>query len=196
MNLTLTKQVIVLSLGLLLAACASIESKDTGKYIFLNEWDLLFIDVKYSGSLTYDAEMPDRVDYMDEYRRQDVLQMIEELLFEYQLPIKTYILEEEEEPIYGPILEIFAMRLEQDSSGDFVATIRARLRKRGELNTLGTYNQRETLPLGGGSHSADKAYRDVIRKPLKKMLDDLNRHFPTPEEKEILDASLNAPAAN
>lgn len=183
-------------MGLFLSACASIDSKDTGQYIFLDKWDLLFIDFKYSGSFVYDSNMPEMVDVRDEHRRRDFLQVIEELLFEYKLPLKTYILEEGEEPIYGPVLEISALRLEQDNTGDYVATIQARLRKRGELNTLGTYTQRESPPVGGGSHYAEEAYRDVMRKPLQKMMNDLMRHFPSPEEKKILDAAEYEPAAN
>jgi len=189
LKLLLSKRVIALLVGLFLAACASIDSKDTSQYIFLDKWDLLFIDFKYTGGFIYDADMPDVVDYGDESRRQDFLQVIEELLFEYQLPLKTYILDEDEEPQFGPVLEITATRLEQENTGDYVATINAKLRKRGELNTLGTYTQRETIPVGGSSHHLDKAYRDVMRKPLQKMMNDLIRHFPSPEEKEILDGA-------
>jgi len=180
-------------MGLFLAACASIDSKDTDQYIFFDEWDTLFIDLKYSPSLLYDLEMPDLTVDRGENQRQDILYAIEELLIEYQLPIETYILDEGEEPIIGPILEISALRYEQDSSGDFIATIKARLRKRGELNTLGTYTQRETPPAGGGRQRLDEAYRDVIRKALRKMMIDLLRHFPTPEEKEILEGQQTQP---
>lgn len=196
MSLRLAKQVITLPLGLFLVACASIDSKDTERYIFLDEWDILFIDFRYSGSFIYDADMPEDLDNRDEHRRQDFLQVLQELLFEYQLPLKTYILDEGEDPIYGPVLEITALRLEQDNTGDYVATVKGRLSKRGEVNTLGTYTQRESFLVGGGSHYADQAYRDVMRKPLQKMLNDLMRHFPTPEEKKILDASQSESAAN
>lgn len=190
MNLQSKKQAAALLLGLLLVACASIDSQDTEQYIFLDEWDLLFIEFKDSTHRLYEPDMPEISHTHVENRRRDFLQVIQELLSDYQLPIETYILDEGEEPRFGPVLEVSVMRFEQDSSGDLVATIRARLRKRGELNTLGTYTQRDTPPVGGGSQRIDEAYLDVIRKSLRKMMDDLYQHFPTPEEKKILDPSL------
>jgi len=53
---------------------------------------------------------------------------------------------EREKPGDGPVLEIFAPRFEQDRFGDLVATIQAKLSRYGELNTLGTYSQREIDP--------------------------------------------------
>jgi hypothetical protein len=114
-----------------------------------------------------------------------------ELLYAYQLPIEIRILEERDDPGPGPLLEIHALRFEQDNSGDLVAVISARLSKYGELNTLGTYNQRDIPPPGGNRQMMDKAFRDVIRKPLREMLDDLQQHFPTPEEMESVNEPLS-----
>lgn len=190
MNLQLTKHAVTPFLGLLLAACASIDSQDTEQYIFLEEAETLFIEFKHSGNPLYEASMPDLADNMEESRRNDFTQVMQELLHDYQLPLQTYILEEREEPGDGPILEIYALRFEQDRTGDLVATIRARLTKHGELNTLGTYSQRDTPPAGMNRQRMDKAFRDVIRKPLRIMMDDLYRHFPTPEEKKRVNAPL------
>ena len=37
----------------------------------------------------------------------------------------------------------------------------------------------------------DKAFRDVIRKPLGEMLHDLKQHFPSPEEMENVNEPLS-----
>lgn len=190
MNLQSTKYAVAPFLGLLLAACASIDSQDTEQYIFLEEAETLFIEFKHSGNPLYEASMPELADNMEENRRQDFMQVMQELLYDHQLPIEAYVLGKREEPGDGPVLEIYALRFEQDRTGDLVATIQARLTKHGELNTLGTYSQRDTPPAGMNRHLMDEAFRDVIRKPLRIMMDDLFRHFPTPEEKKSLNAPL------
>ena len=70
-------------------------------------------------------------------------------------------------------------RFEQDRSGDLVTTIKAKLSKYGELNTLGTYSQRTVSPAGSSRYQMDKAFLDVIRKPLQEMMSDLLGHFPS-----------------
>lgn len=190
LNLQSTKNAVAPFLGLLLAACASIDSQDTEQYIFLEEADALFIEFNHSRNPLYESSMPELADNMEKDRRQDFTQVMQELLHDYQLPIQTYVLGKREEPGDGPVLKIYAMRFEQDRTGDLVATIRAGLTKHGELNTLGTYSQRVTPPAGANRQRMDEAFRDVIRKPLRIMMDDLFRHFPTPEERKSVNAPL------
>lgn len=165
--------------------------QDTDQYIFLDESETLFVKFNYSGNPVYEASMPELADNMEYNRREDFMLVMQELLYDYQLPIEVHLLGEREEPGDGPVLEIFALRFEQDQTGDLVATIRARLTRYWELNTLGTYSQREVPPASASRQRMDKAFRDVIRKPLREMMNDLLRHFPSPDEKERVNAPLN-----
>jgi|TARA_B110000037_G_scaffold215071_1_gene271927 hypothetical protein len=191
MNLRSTKHSIAPLLALMLAACVSMGPQDTERYIFLDESETLFVEFKNLVDPIYDISMPDIAENMRELRRQDFMQVMQELLRLYELPIEVHLLGERERPGDGPVLEIFAPRFEQDRFGDLVATIQAKLSRYGELNTLGTYSQREIPPAMASRQRVDKAFRDMIRKPLQKMMDDLNRHFPSPAEKESVNAPLN-----
>jgi len=165
--------------------------QDTDQFIFLDESETLFVKFTHSTNPIYEANAPDLADTMKRNRRDDFMYVMEELLHLYQLPIQVHVLAQYEKPGDGPLLEIFAPRFEQDRTGDLVATISAKLSKYGELNTLGTYSQRDTPPIGGSRQRMDEAFRDVIRKPLREMFDDLQQHFPTPEERENMQAPLN-----
>ncbi len=186
-----SRQSAPLFLGLLLTACASIGPQDTEQFIFLDESETLFVTFSHSANPIYQASAPDIADTMEKNRYDDFMYVMEELLYLYQLPIQVHVLARWEEPGSGPLLEIYAPRFEQDQTGDLVATISAKLSKYGELNTLGTYSQRDTPPVGGSRQRMDDAFRDVIRKPLREMFDDLQHHFPTPEESESIQAPLN-----
>ena len=181
---------ILLFLDLLLAGCASMGPQDTDQYIFLDKTETLFVQFEHRASPIYQVNMPDVANSMEKNRREDFRVVLDNLLYAYQLPIEIRILEERENPGAGPLLEIHAFRFEQDNSGDLIAVISAKLSKYGQLNTLGTYNHRDTPPPGGNRQMMDKAFRDVIRKPLREMLDDLQQHFPTPEEMEIINERL------
>ena len=165
--------------------------QDTDQYIFLDKSETLFVQFEHRASPIYQVNMPDVANSMEKNRREDFRVVLTKLLYAYQLPIEIRILEERDDPGPGPLLEIHAFRFEQDNSGDLVAVISAKLSKYGQLNTLGTYNQRDTPPPGGNRQIMDKAFRDVIRKPLREMLDDLQQHFPTPEEMERVNEPLS-----
>jgi len=184
------RQTAPLLLGLLLTACATVPP-DTDQFIFLDESETLFVKFSHSANPIYQANAPDLADTMEKNRQDDFMRVMEELLYLYQLPIQVHVLERWDEPGDGPLLEIYAPRFEQDQTGDLVATISAKLSKYGELNTLGTYSQRDTPPIGGSRQRMDEAFRDVIRKPLREMFEDLQEHFPTPEEAENIQAPLN-----
>jgi hypothetical protein len=188
-----TKHALAPLLALALAACVSMGPQDTEQYIFLDESETLFIEFKNSVDPTYEVSMPDLADNMKDLRRQDFLYVMQELLHLYALPIEVYILAEREEPGDGPLLEIYAPRFEQDRTGDLIAIIHAKLSKYGELNTLGNYSQRDVTPVFGSRQQMDRAFREVIRKPLREMLDDLHRHFPSPAEQESVNAPLIQP---
>lgn len=164
--------------------------QDTEQYIFLDESETLFVEFKNSADLTYELSMPDIAENMRDLRRQDFMRVMHELLHLYALPIEVHLLGEREEPGDGPVLEISALRFEQDRSGNLIATIQAKLSRYGELNTLGTYSQRDVAPFIASRQQMDKAFRDVIRKPLREMMDDLLRHFPSPDEKESVNEPL------
>lgn len=191
MKLRYTQYSIALLLSLALAACATMGPQDTDQYIFLNESEVLFVKIRNSTNPELDVSMPDVAENMRKERRRDLVHVMQELIQLHALPIDVHLLEEREEPGNGPVLEVIALRFEQDRSGDLVATIQAKLSKYGELNTLGTYSQRTVAPAGSSRYQMDKAFRDVIRKPLQEMMSDLLEHFPSPEEKEHVNAPLN-----
>lgn len=170
--------------------------QDTDQFIFLDKSETLFVKFNHSVSPIYQADMPDLADNMERNRRDDFMRVMEELLYLYQLPIEVHVLDKREEPGYGPLLEIFAIRFEQDRIGDLVATLSVKLSKYGELNTLGTYNQRDTPPIGVSRERMDEAFRDAIRKPLREMFNDLQEHFPTSEETKSINAPLNQLGTN
>ncbi|MGK0238119.1 MAG: hypothetical protein ACI92G_001583 [Candidatus Pelagisphaera sp.] len=103
MNNLATTIAVVPLLAFLLAACASMGPQDTDQYIFLNESETLF--VKFTGS------MPDLADNMARSRRDDSMQVMEELL--YQLPIQVHVLREREEPENGPLPTVKSSRIPQ-----------------------------------------------------------------------------------
>lgn len=182
------KCAVALFIGLLLAACATMGPQDTDQFIFLDESDTLYVVFRHSVNPAYEVNMPEIAESMKDLRRDDFMHVMEELLYAAQLPVDVHLLAEREKPGDGPVLEIFSPRFELDSSGHLVATINAKLSKYGELNTLGTYSERDVPPIGFNNQQMEKAYRDVLRKPLQEMINDLLAHFETPEEKEMLNA--------
>ncbi len=165
--------------------------QDTDQFIFLDESETLFVQFRYQVNPIYEVDMPTLADNMRRDRREDFTIVMEELLYLYQLPIEVHILDEREEAGNGPLLNIHAIRFEQDSTGDLIANLNARLSKYGELNTLGSYHRRIVSPVGASRDRMDEAFRDTIRKPLMEVFEDLLQHFPTPEEKESVNAPLN-----
>ncbi len=189
MKSTLALQTTAAAAALFLAACASVNLQDSDQFIFLDESETLFIQFRHSANPMIQSSMPDLADNMEDNRRRDFMDVMQQLLYVYQLPINVHVLTERESPGDGPLLEIHAFRFEQDTSGDLVATLRARLSKYGELNTLGTYSQRDVPPVSMSRHQMDQAFQDVLRKPLREIMEDLLQHFPSPEEKEVINAA-------
>lgn len=177
-------------LGLLLASCQTTGSQDSDTFIFLDRSETLFVKFRHSTSPEYQLNYPDIADSMERLRRRDFEVVMEELIQVAQLPIAVQILGRNEEPGNGPLLEIFAMRFEQEKSGHIVATLQAKLSKYGELNTLGTYHERQIPPPMITPDQIDRAFRDTLREPLRQAVNDLVTHFETPEEREMVDAPL------
>ena len=177
----------LLALGL--AACATVP-QDTEQYIFLDESETLYVDFRNSADPRLMISMPEVAENMRKLRREDFRVAMAELLELYELPIDVHLLSEFEEPGDGPVLVITALRFEQDNSGDLVAVIRARLSQYGELNTLGTYNERKTGSVMINDQQLDRAYRELINEPLRELMDELLDRFPTPEERERVNAPL------
>jgi len=177
-------------LGLLLASCQTTGSQDSDTFIFLDRSETLFVKFRHSASPEYQLNYPDIADNMERLRRRDFEFVMEELIQVAQLPIAVQILGRNEEPGNGPLLEIFAMRFEQEKSGHIVATLQAKLSKYGELNTLGTYHERQIPPPMITPDQIDRAFRDTLREPLRQAVNDLVTHFETPEEREMVEAPL------
>lgn len=177
-------------LGVLLVACETLGPQDTDQFIFLDESEPLFVEFSHSMNPTLEMNMPNVADSMKDQRRRDYMAVMQELLYLYQLPVEVHLLGEHDEAGYGPVLDIYAMRFEQDRTGDLVVTLHAKLHRFGELNTLGTYSERETPPIIFNERQLDEAFRDLIRKPLRKMMEDLLLHFETVADRELVEAPL------
>jgi len=177
-------------LGLLLASCQTTGLQDSDTFIFIDRSETLFVQFRHSVSPEYQLNYPDIADSMERLRRRDFEVVMEELLQVAQLPAAVRILKRNEEPGDGPLFEIFAMRFEQEKSGHIVATLQAKLSKYGELNTLGTYHERQIPPPMISRDQIDRAFREVLREPLRNAVNELSAHFETPEEREMVDAPL------
>ena len=154
------------------------------------------MEFRHSVNPEYQLNYPDIADNMERMRRQDFEIVMEELIQVAQLPMNVRILSKREKPGDGPLLEIFAIRFEQEKSSHIVATLEAKLSKYGELNTLGTYHQRQIPPPMMSRDQMDRAFRDALREPLREVVNDLIAHFETPEEREMVDAPLEESSGN
>ena len=188
MKFYLTNLLCIPLLGLLLASCQTTRSQDSDTFIFLDRSETLFLKFRHSVNPEYQLNYPDIADNMERMRRQDFEIVMGELIQAAQLPMDVRILDKGEEPGDGPLLEIFAIRFEQEESSHLIATLEAKLSKYGELNTLGTYHERQIPPPLSSRDQIDRAFRDTLREPLRKIVNDLVAHFKTPEEREIVNA--------
>ncbi len=192
----LTNLLCIPLLGTLLISCQTTESLDSDTYIFLDRSETLFVKFRHSVGPEYQLNYPDIADNMERMRRLDFEIVMEELLQAAQLPMNVRILSRREEPGDGPLLNIFAIRFEQEKSSHLIATLEAKLSKYGELNTLGTYHERQVPPPMMSRDQLDRAFRDTLREPLRKIINDLVAHFKTPEEREMVNAPLRESTGN
>ena len=192
----LTNLLCIPLLGTLLISCQTTESLDSDTYIFLDRSETLFVKFRHSVGPEYQLNYPDIADNMERMRRLDFEIVMEELLQAAQLPMNVRILSRREEPGDGPLLNIFAIRFEQEKSSHLIATLEAKLSKYGELNTLGTYHERQVPPPMMSRDQLDRAFRDTLREPLRRIVNDLVAHFETPEEREMVNAPLRESIGN
>ncbi len=192
----LTNLLCIPLLGTLLISCQTTESLDSDTYIFLDRSETLFVKFRHSVGPEYLLNYPDIADNMERMRRLDFEIVMEELLQAAQLPMNVRILSRREEPGDGPLLNIFAIRFEQEKSSHLIATLEAKLSKYGELNTLGTYHERQVPPPMMSRDQLDRAFRDTLREPLREIINDLVAHFETPEEREMVNAPLRESTGN
>ena len=192
----LTNLLCIPLLGVLLISCQTTESLDSDTFIFLDRSETLFVKFRHSVSPEYQLHYPDIADNMERMRRLDFEIVMEELLQVAQLPMNVRILSKREAPEDGPLLDIFAIRFEQERSSHLIATLEAKLSKYGELNTLGTYHKRQVPPPMMSRDRMDRAFRDTLREPLRKIVNDLVAHFETPEEREMVNSPLRESIGN
>ncbi|MBK1878988.1 hypothetical protein [Pelagicoccus mobilis] len=176
-------------LGLLLTSC-EMGMKDSEHFIFLNEEEPLYVRFTISMNPELEMSMPDVADNMKDLRRRDYMTVMQELVYLYRMPVDVHILGEHDSPGDGPVLEIYALRFEQDRAGDLVTNLRVKLHRFGELNTLGTYSERMTSPVTISERQLDLAFQELIRVPLREMMEDLMDHFKTAEESDMVEAPL------
>ena len=188
MKFYLTNLLCIPLLGLLLASCQTTDSQDSYTFIFLDRSETLFLKFRHSVNPEYQLNYPDIADNMERMRRQDFEIVMEELIQAAQLPMDVRILDNGEEPGDGPLLEIFAIRFEQEESSHLIATLEAKLSKYDELNNMGTYHERQIPPPLFSHDQTERAFRDTLREPLRKIVNDLVAHFKTPDEREIVNA--------
>lgn len=176
--------------GLLLAGCETTGQRDSDQFIFLDEAETLFVEFDMNVNASLELSMPSLADNMRDDRRRDYMQVMHELIYLYQFPMKVHLLGEHEKPGHGPVLDLFAIRFEQDRFGEINVSLEAKLRRFGELNTLGVYTERMTPGISLSDRQIEEGYREAVRPPLQKILDDLMLHFVTEEDREMVEAPL------
>lgn len=174
---------VYLATALFLAACST-HSTTSGSqsYIFLENDETLF--VQFSAQLQIpplelsleNSDVFGDLSNRDLQLHQEFTVIAESLLSRLNLPVEVRILKDGEEPGRGPLLDLSAVQLKSNG-----IRLKAELEKYGVSNHIGLYSHFVT-PYPNQS----KTDRALLQNLLIRTLIDLNEHFPTPYEQELL----------
>ncbi|WP_309026835.1 hypothetical protein [Pelagicoccus enzymogenes] len=176
----------VLALGL--AGCDTLqEVPDSDTYIFLDPEATLYVRFTLAPDLALENRFPDLADTIEERRYEQFYASMRSLAQLYRFPMDMHLLEKFETPGDGPVLDLFAIRWEQDQMGEINAVLRARLEKYGHLNTLGTFKQREMPSVMSNYERTEQVYARTMEDALSQMFVELNNHFETAAEEAYVE---------
>lgn len=174
-----------------LSACNTFQdAPDSDTFIFLKPEETLYVRFTFSPDLRMELTYPDIADSIEEKRYEQYYSLMRGLLSIYRLPMDVYLLEQDEAPGNGPLLDLHAFRWEQDRYGEIVAVLGAKLERYGELNTLGTFKETEVPSALSSLERVDSVYAQVMETVLSQMLIELNSHFETKSDREFREAPL------
>lgn len=182
-----------LSLAILLAlsGCASLrEAPDTDTYIFLEPEETLYVRFSLTPDLRLETRYPSMADALEERRYEQFFSAMRALSHVYRFPMEMHLLEKFEKPGDGPLLDIHAIRWEQEYPGEISVVVRARLERYGALNTLGVFKERGMAPALSTFERTEEAFARAMEDALSQMFLELDNHFETPDEEAYVEEPL------
>ncbi|MDQ8180622.1 hypothetical protein [Pelagicoccus sp. SDUM812005] len=185
----------ILSLAtlLFLAGCETFqETPDSDTFIFLDPEETLYVRMIIAPDLMMEQAYPELSETVKERRYEQYLTSMRSLLQIYRFPMDVYLLEELESPGEGPLLELFAVRWEQDRMGEIKVTLKAKLERYGELNTLGTFTSHEMPSVMSNYERSEQVFVRTMEDALTQMFNELNKHFETPAEEAFVQEPLDS----
>ncbi len=180
-----------LSILFALAGCETLrEAPDSDTFIFLDSEETLYVRLVISSDLAFEHAYPDIANSTKDRRYEQFFASMRTLLQVYRFPMDVRLLEELEPAGDGPLLDLHAIRWEQDRMGDINTVLRARLERYGKVNTLGVFRERETPAIMSSFERTEQVFAQTMESALSQMFLELNRHFETAEEEAYLEEGL------
>lgn len=166
-----------------LAGCNTFrEPPDSETYIFLDKEETLFVEFIFNPDLDLELRFPRMTEGVLDRRREQFYSVMRTLLQVHRFPMDVHLLEENEKPGEGPLLELYATRWEQDPYGEVVVALRAKLERYGDLNTLGFFKEQDFPVLGTSYERIEELYERLMSEALSRVFIELDSHFETLEE--------------
>lgn len=179
-----------------LVGCSTLrDGIESENYLFLNPEETLYVTFRHSMNPAFEMNFPSAADSMKERLQRQYFAAMRKLLHGYRFPMDVHLLERDEESGQGPVLELHAIRWEQDIFGEIELVLDARLERFGEMNKLGVFRDREPPLAFASGDRLDAVYGETMDGALSQMFSELMKHFETPEEEAYSSGSPAAPLA-
>lgn len=176
---------------LFLAACDTFQdAPDSENYIFLDREETLYVSFNMNRNLELELKYPQIAEDTEDRRKRQYFESMRNLLHLYRFPMDVHLLEEHEKPGDGPVLDLFAIRWEQDKLGEINVTLKAKLERYGDLNTLGIFKKREHPSVMSSYDRTEQVYATLMEEALSEMFMQLREHFETEEEAAFVEEGL------
>lgn len=183
-SVTPLKRAFLLGLALVgLVGCSTLEDGiESESYLFLKPEETLYVTFTHRMDPYYEMNFPSAADNMKDRLEEQYFAAMRRLLHAYRFPIDVHLLERDEEPGQGPVLELHAIRWDRDSFGEIELVLDARIERFGVMNKLGVFRDRE-LPLAlSNAERLEAVYGKTMDDALTQMFAELMKHFETPVE--------------
>lgn len=153
------------------------DTPDSENFIMLDPSETLYVKFTHVGDLRFEQSFPDLADTMKERRREQYYTLMRPLVQSFEFPMNVHLLKEFEQPGNGPLLELHAYRWQQERFGEVEVRLTAKLERYGDLNTLGSFSERESPLMGSSSTMVDEAFAKPMSRALTSVLNQLNTHI-------------------